>query len=120
MCGLRFDEKPDYTYLRSLFRQLFKREGFAYDYVFDWSQKRMGGDENKVPEKQQQHQKQQLEPDYKYSNYIESSPNMHYQTIESSKNNNNRNATTTNYTPNNYETNPYLPSRNKYGSNNYK
>lgn len=70
----------------------------------------MGGDENKVPEKQQQKQQQQvLEPDYKYSNYIESSPNMHYQTIESK-----------NYSTNNYESNPYLPSRNKYGSNNYK
>ena len=80
----------------------------------------MGGDENKVPDKQQQQQKQ-LEPDYKYANYIESSPNMHYQTIESSRNNNNNRNATTNYSAtNNYESNPYLPSRNKYGSNNYK
>ncbi|CAD6569972.1 MAG: serine/threonine protein kinase [Tremellales sp. Tagirdzhanova-0007] len=35
--SLRFDDKPDYPYLRKLFRQLFIREGFEYDYVFDWS-----------------------------------------------------------------------------------
>lgn len=101
---LRFDEKPDYTYLRSLFRQLFKKEGFAYDYVFDWSQKRIG-DENKP--QTEKPKVEVLEPDFKYSNYIESSPNMHYQTINPSKN----------YTTNNYETNPYLPTRNnKYSS----
>jgi casein kinase I family protein HRR25 len=35
--SLRFDDKPDYSYLRKLFRDLFIREGFQYDYVFDWS-----------------------------------------------------------------------------------
>ncbi|KAI9302373.1 casein kinase-like protein I isoform delta [Cunninghamella echinulata] len=35
--SLRFDDKPDYTYLRKLFRDLFLREGYQYDYVFDWS-----------------------------------------------------------------------------------
>ncbi|XP_071814680.1 casein kinase I-like isoform X1 [Apostichopus japonicus] len=34
---LRFDEKPDYSYLRQLFRNLFHRQGFFYDYVFDWN-----------------------------------------------------------------------------------
>lgn len=34
---LRFDEDPDYVYLRSLFRVLFHRQGFTYDYVFDWN-----------------------------------------------------------------------------------
>lgn len=34
---LRFDDKPDYTYLRKLFRDLFLREAFHYDYVFDWT-----------------------------------------------------------------------------------
>jgi len=37
---LRFDDKPDYSYLRKLFRDLFVREGFQYDYVFDWSVQR--------------------------------------------------------------------------------
>ena len=35
--ALRFDDKPDYGYLRKLFRDLFIREGFQYDYVFDWT-----------------------------------------------------------------------------------
>ena len=35
--SLRFDDKPDYSYLRKLFRDLFIREGFHYDYVFDWT-----------------------------------------------------------------------------------
>lgn len=35
--NLRFDDKPDYGYLRKLFRDLFKRENYRYDYVFDWT-----------------------------------------------------------------------------------
>lgn len=34
---LRFDDKPDYSYLRKIFRDLFKRENYRYDYVFDWT-----------------------------------------------------------------------------------
>ncbi|PRQ51417.1 putative non-specific serine/threonine protein kinase [Rosa chinensis] len=34
--SLRFDDKPDYGYLKRLFRDLFIREGFQFDYVFDW------------------------------------------------------------------------------------
>ncbi len=35
--SLRFEEKPDYDYLRQLMRNLFHRQGFSYDYVFDWN-----------------------------------------------------------------------------------
>nr|VDD22902.1 unnamed protein product [Brassica oleracea] len=35
--SLRFDDKPDYAYLKRLFRDLFIREGFQFDYVFDWT-----------------------------------------------------------------------------------
>nr|XP_009400541.1 PREDICTED: casein kinase 1-like protein 2 isoform X2 [Musa acuminata subsp. malaccensis] len=35
--SLRFDDKPDYAYLKRLFRELFIREGFQFDYVFDWT-----------------------------------------------------------------------------------
>jgi len=35
--SLRFEEKPDYAYLRQLIRNLFYRQGFTYDYVFDWN-----------------------------------------------------------------------------------
>jgi serine/threonine protein kinase len=34
---LGFEEKPDYGYLRQLFRNLFHRQEFTYDYVFDWN-----------------------------------------------------------------------------------
>nr|GMD30496.1 casein kinase 1-like protein 2 isoform X2 [Ipomoea batatas] len=35
--SLRFVDKPDYAYLKRLFRDLFIREGFQFDYVFDWT-----------------------------------------------------------------------------------
>ncbi|XP_022715176.1 casein kinase 1-like protein 2 isoform X2 [Durio zibethinus] len=35
--SLRFDDKPDYSYLKRLFRDLFIHEGFQFDYVFDWT-----------------------------------------------------------------------------------
>jgi len=35
--SLRFDDKPDYAYLRKLLRDLFIREGYEYDCIFDWT-----------------------------------------------------------------------------------
>jgi casein kinase 1 len=35
--GLCFEDRPDYTYLRRLFKDLFMREGFVIDGMFDWS-----------------------------------------------------------------------------------
>ncbi|KAK0655290.1 casein kinase I isoform delta [Cercophora newfieldiana] len=37
--SLRFDDKPNYSYLRNLFRRVFRSEGFKHDNVFDWTQK---------------------------------------------------------------------------------
>ena len=34
--ALRFEDKPDYNYLRRLFKELFAREGFDPDLPFDW------------------------------------------------------------------------------------
>jgi len=34
--SLDFEDKPDYAYLRKLFRDLFLREGHKYDAMFDW------------------------------------------------------------------------------------
>lgn len=42
---LKFDEKPDYALLRKLFKDLFIRKGFEYDYLYDWLLL-------KIPEKQ--------------------------------------------------------------------
>ena len=33
--NLRFEERPDYAYLRRTFKDLFIREGHQYDYIFD-------------------------------------------------------------------------------------
>ena len=37
--NLTFDEKPDYAYLRGLFKNLFRRNKYVYDLVFDWTPK---------------------------------------------------------------------------------
>jgi hypothetical protein len=34
---LRFEDKPDYLFLRKLFRDLFVREKFKYDFQYDWN-----------------------------------------------------------------------------------
>jgi serine/threonine protein kinase len=36
---MRFTDEPDYAGLREMFRNLFLREGFVYDYVYDWTEK---------------------------------------------------------------------------------
>lgn len=34
---LRFDQNADYIFLRGIFRNLFLRESYKYDGVFDWT-----------------------------------------------------------------------------------
>jgi len=40
--ALSFDDEPDYTFLKRMFRQLFFRLKYAKDYRFDWSAQNMG------------------------------------------------------------------------------
>merc|ERR1712072_1060813 len=35
--SLRFEDRPDYAYLRRLLKDLFFRESYQYDFIFDWS-----------------------------------------------------------------------------------
>ncbi|KAM3282149.1 casein kinase 1-like protein 3 isoform X1 [Capsicum chacoense] len=35
--SLTFDQRPDYGFLKRLFRDLFTREGYKMDYMFDWT-----------------------------------------------------------------------------------
>nr|CAD1843419.1 unnamed protein product [Ananas comosus var. bracteatus] len=35
--SLTFDQRPDYGFLKRLFRELFSREGYEFDYIFDWT-----------------------------------------------------------------------------------
>ncbi|KAF5292434.1 hypothetical protein FQA39_LY13981 [Lamprigera yunnana] len=41
--GLRFEESPDYMYLRQLFRILFRTLNHQYDYTFDWTMLKQKG-----------------------------------------------------------------------------
>lgn len=59
--SLHFEDKPDYSYVKRLFRELFVREGYQLDYVFDWTLKRIndslkegGSAEQQQPQQQQQ------------------------------------------------------------------
>eukprot|EP01134_Creolimax_fragrantissima_P007670 CFRG7670T1 len=36
--GLKFDEKPDYIYLRNLFSTVITKNGWVHDDIFDWSE----------------------------------------------------------------------------------
>jgi serine/threonine protein kinase len=38
--SLKFEQKPDYAFLKKNFRELFIRMQFNYDYIFDWDIKR--------------------------------------------------------------------------------
>ena len=35
--SLKFEEKPDYNYLRRMFKDLFTSLGYEYDFVYDWT-----------------------------------------------------------------------------------
>ncbi|XVF88588.1 hypothetical protein PTKIN_Ptkin19aG0063000 [Pterospermum kingtungense] len=35
--SLMFDQRPDYGFLKRLFRDLFTREGYEFDFIFDWT-----------------------------------------------------------------------------------
>jgi len=34
--ALKFEDRPDYSYLKRMLKDLFVKQGFEYDYVFDW------------------------------------------------------------------------------------
>ncbi|CAN6273524.1 unnamed protein product, partial [Urochloa humidicola] len=46
--SLRFEDKPDYSYLKRIFRDLLIREGYQHDYVFDWTVARQAADNNRM------------------------------------------------------------------------
>jgi len=45
--GLGFQEQPDYSYLRSLFRDLFIQQKFQLDHVYDWTVCTQRGDSHR-------------------------------------------------------------------------
>ena len=34
--NLKFEDRPDYNYLRRIFREQFLKCGYEHDFVFDW------------------------------------------------------------------------------------
>ena len=34
--GLTFEEKPDYNYVKKIMKERFVKEGYQFDYVYDW------------------------------------------------------------------------------------
>lgn len=35
--NLKFEEQPNYAYLKRLFRELYIKCGFEHDFIFDWT-----------------------------------------------------------------------------------
>ncbi|KAF5368534.1 hypothetical protein D9758_002449 [Tetrapyrgos nigripes] len=67
--ALRFEEKPDYSYCRRLFRDVFFQEGYHHDYVFDWSI-RASEDDDFVPRLDQRRKNQVCDPPLRRIDYI--------------------------------------------------
>lgn len=51
--SLRFEDKPDYAYLKRLFKDVMYRDNYQYDFVYDWTLINRGerSDESKEEEK---------------------------------------------------------------------
>jgi hypothetical protein len=47
--SLKFEEKPDIGYLRKLFKDLFYRMGYEYDFLFDWMVKKQSSASSAKP-----------------------------------------------------------------------
>ena len=47
--SLRFEDRPDYAYLKRLFKELFYRKGYQYDNMFDWTILNLQQERNRVP-----------------------------------------------------------------------
>jgi serine/threonine protein kinase len=46
--GLRFEDRPDYSYLKGLFKDLFVREGYVLDHRYDWTYDEITGTGHKA------------------------------------------------------------------------
>nr|XP_044995329.1 casein kinase I-like [Jaculus jaculus] len=60
--GLRFEEAPDYMYLRQLFRILFRTLNHQYDYTFDWTMLKQKAAQQAASSSGQQGQQQVQSP----------------------------------------------------------
>ena len=56
---MKFEEKPDYQQLISMFREAFVREGFDFDFMYDWNVKKAAL-KQRLAEQNQKLQKEKL------------------------------------------------------------
>lgn len=45
--NLKFDEEPDYAFLRRVFAELFKKSNFVHDFCYDWNLREIDTDSYK-------------------------------------------------------------------------
>ncbi|XP_074056501.1 casein kinase I-like [Macrotis lagotis] len=60
--GLRFEEAPDYMYLRQLFRILFRSLSYKCDYMFDWTLLKQKAEQEQAASSSDQGQQTQPAP----------------------------------------------------------
>ena len=63
--NLGFEEAPNYVYLKRLFRELYNKCQFEFDYIFDWTIQKFNPEHDNIPglEGQQEEEKGQREND---------------------------------------------------------
>lgn len=59
--SLKFEEKPDIGYLRKLFKDLFYRMGYEYDFVFDWMVKKSSTGQPLKPDEEKKEEESNME-----------------------------------------------------------
>ncbi len=69
--NLRFDERPNYSQMRNMFKELFNKSGYKYDYQYDWvilAEKKEKLD--KKEEKNKEQNADEWDPDFEIELYI--------------------------------------------------
>lgn len=51
--GLAFEEEPDYSLLQGIFRERMEKEGWTYDWKYDWTDASLCGKGTLAPEEYQ-------------------------------------------------------------------
>ena len=83
--SLRFDDKPDYIYLRRGFRDLFLRHKYVYDYIFDWTIYKFTVQNQQNQQQAQQQQQQQQVTANAQNNQVEDNQQQQVQTQQTSQ-----------------------------------
>jgi serine/threonine protein kinase len=77
--SLRFEDRPDYAYLKRLFKELFYRKGFQYDNMFDWTVLNLQQERSRAPPERALLSNEQGAPNQRASENQESRGRESYQ-----------------------------------------